>query len=166
MKIKNIKGVSEVVSYVLLIIIAVSLSAIVLTFLKNQISNEKAECPDEVSLIIKEYSCDSVNKKINITFQNKGNFNLDGTYITYSETSNSLPKDKLKISGGSNELSSDGFLYFGISLPTRLRPGENFIGEFIYIDSIKNIQLIPFINDEKEGLLICEKRVLTQNIDC
>ena len=165
MKIENKKGVSEVVSYVLLIIIAVSLSAIVLTFLKNQISNEKAECPDEVSLIIKEYSCES-NSKINITFQNKGNFNLDGTYITYSATSNGLPKDNLKISGGSNELSSDGFLYFGISLPTRLRPGESFMGEFIYIDSIKKIQLIPFINDEKNGLLICEKRVLTQNIDC
>ncbi len=164
---KNKKAVSEVVSYVLLIIIAVSLSALVFTFLKSQISTDKPQCPDDVSLIIKEYKCDTATNKINITFQNKGNFNIDGSYISYSNSSEGAPKYKLNISGKNNDISSSGFLYFGISVPTSLRSGESFQQEFDYSDYnlIEKVQLIPFINDVKEGLLICEKRVLIQNIN-
>ena len=104
---------------------------------------------------------------INITFQNKGNFNLDGSYISYSNSSEGAPKYKLNISGQNNDISSSGFLYFGISIPTSLRSGESFQQEFDYSDYglIEKVQLIPFINDVKEGLLICEKRVLIQNIN-
>ncbi|MEM3113242.1 MAG: hypothetical protein QXI33_02350 [Candidatus Pacearchaeota archaeon] len=165
---KNKKGLSEVVSYVLLIVVAVSLSVIVFNFLKSQISGEKIECPDGVSLIINEYACETASSKINITFQNKGNFNIDGTYINYANISNGTTLYKLNISGASNDLSSSGFMYFGVHIPSSLRSGERFKQEFYYGDhkEIKKIRLIPFINDEKKGLLICEKSTLVQDISC
>src|SRR3989344_210535 len=71
---ENKKAVSEIVSYVLLIVVAISLSIIVYAWIKIQLPKEIIECPEGVSVIIKDYQCNEQNNIINITFQNKGFF--------------------------------------------------------------------------------------------
>src|SRR3989338_8510282 len=69
---ENKKAVSEVVSYVLLIVVAISLSIIVYAWIKIQLPKEIIECPEGVSVIIKDYRCNKQNNIINITFKNNG----------------------------------------------------------------------------------------------
>src|SRR3989338_8510283 len=58
---ENKKAVSEVVSYVLLIVVAISLSIIVYAWIKIQLPKEIIECPEGVSVIIKDYQCNEQN---------------------------------------------------------------------------------------------------------
>ncbi len=78
----NKKAISEIVAYVLLISIAISLSVIVYNWLRFYAgTGEKESCPEGVNLIIKDYSVDCNSKKINITIQNKGLFSVGGFVI-------------------------------------------------------------------------------------
>lgn len=80
------RAISEVVAYVILITISLSLSAMVYTWLRfytGETSNEV--CPDGASIVISDYNCVpgtvDVSGKLNITLKNKGLFTLDGFTI-------------------------------------------------------------------------------------
>ncbi len=169
-KINNKKGLSEVVSYVLLIVIAVSLSILVFAWLKVKVPKEKLECPDSVSLILKEYVCNTALDKVEITFQNKGLFKIDGVYIRYSKNINNAPSETLVPIGARNPVTQSnaqkGFLYFGKINPVKLGINGEYVQEFQYSGSLRKVQFEPFINDEKGNQIICEKRVITQEISC
>ena len=78
------KGVSIIVAYVLLIVIAISLSALVYNWLRFQVTpGGDEECPEGVDLIIKEIICSGDD--LNITLQNKGLFTLDGFIIRVND---------------------------------------------------------------------------------
>ena len=179
MQIKSKKALSEVVSYVLLILIAITLSAVVFVFLKTQIPNGQTECPDKVSIIIKDYLCfrDGNSQNItNITFQNKGNFLVDGVFIRFSNSSEGGNTSFLNPVGIVNKITGqqwkDGFFYFGKNIirPLPLSPNREYTQGFNYSSMngrlIKRIQIQPFISDEKsEKVIICEKATITQEIN-
>lgn len=76
---KNKKGLSEIIAYVLLISIAVAISILVYGWLKGQVTvNEGISCPDGVSLIIENYSCSYATKVLSLNLQNKGFFDIEG----------------------------------------------------------------------------------------
>ena len=79
MKVGNKRGVSVIVGYVLLVIIAVGLAGLVFTYLKVFIPKDKVECKTDVHLIMADYECQT--NKLTITLQNKGLFTIDGAYI-------------------------------------------------------------------------------------
>src|SRR3989344_2267950 len=57
------KGISEMVAYTLLIIIAVGISVLVYTYLQVLVPKDKATCPDTISATILNVSC-SKDKKV------------------------------------------------------------------------------------------------------
>ena len=74
------KAVSIIVAYVLLIVIAISLSGLVYNWLRFQVTPSDVEqCPEGVTLIIKELICEG--GKINLTLENKGTFTIEGFII-------------------------------------------------------------------------------------
>lgn len=81
--IRNKRAVSEVVAYVLLISISLTLASMVFVWLKGYLpsDNSPIECEENVALIIKDvnYSCN--DKSLNFSVQNKGLFDVSG-YIT------------------------------------------------------------------------------------
>ncbi len=81
----NKKAVSLIVSYVLLIVIAVSISALVYTYLKSYISPEGVECPADTSLVIETADCNRPNNEITIQLSNRGLFNISGVYLRFAE---------------------------------------------------------------------------------
>ncbi len=82
MGIKSKRGLSEIIAYVLLISIAVAISIIVYGWLRSQITtNEGEKCPEEVSLIIKNYTCSFDNSKLELSLQNKGFFTIKGFLV-------------------------------------------------------------------------------------
>ena len=76
------KGISEVVSYVLLIILSLSLAIFVFNWLRGFVPTmNEAKCPEGVSLIIKDKVYTPANKSLTLTIENRGRFNADGYYV-------------------------------------------------------------------------------------
>ncbi|MBS3092205.1 hypothetical protein J4466_02190 [Candidatus Pacearchaeota archaeon] len=168
---ENKKAVSEVVSYVLLIVVAISLSIIVYAWIKIQLPKEIIECPEGVSVIIKDYQCNEQNNIINITFQNKGFFSIDGTIIKISNKSNEAPTISAEHVGGigiNQNLENNGFIYFTPSL----NPGLNLKANFSYgsFNQINKIQITPFVSSKKLGekklyVVLCNEKKIVQDIE-
>jgi len=162
---RNKKGLSEVVGYVLLIVIALSLAVLVYSWIKSYIPKETVQCPDETTMIIKEYKCDNSNKIINITMQNKGLFNVEGIVIKTSNETEKEPSQGLRIVGS---YDNTGIIYFkddAGNLEPRA-PGEYYNQEFGYqeYETIKKIQIIVF-KTYKGKTLLCGETQTTQNIE-
>jgi hypothetical protein len=80
---ENKRAVSNVVAYVLLIVIAVALSVLVYNWLRFYVGEgDVSECLDGVGIIIKDYNCYETNEfgagRLSITLKNKGRFSIDG----------------------------------------------------------------------------------------
>ena len=85
---KNKLGISTVVTYILLMGIAVVLGGLIYTWMKTFVPKEPLECPDGTTLSIISYSYNCSNlSSINITFKNTGMFNVAGYYIHASNVS-------------------------------------------------------------------------------
>lgn len=77
------KGISIIIGYVLLVTFAIMMSVFVYQWIKGYIPTETLECPDGVSIFIKEYNynCLSGSEKLTITLKNNGLFNTAGYFI-------------------------------------------------------------------------------------
>lgn len=89
---KNKKGISVIVGYVLLISITLALSVMVYSWLKFYVTDNKVEdCPNNANIIINGYECyngkvglggsESVPGNLTIELKNKGLFTVDGYMI-------------------------------------------------------------------------------------
>jgi len=108
---ENKKGVSAMVSYVLLVVFLIIISGLVYQWLRTYIPKDSLECPDGSSLFIKEANFDSQDARLEITIKNNGRFNLAGYFIYMTNDPNQeLPTIEL-----SNYLDSDdlnpGFIF-------------------------------------------------------
>jgi len=88
----NKKAISEVVGYVLLIVVGISIASIVGVWLKAQVPEDNSQklCPEDSSIVILDYNCTYVSplRTINITLKNKGYFIVDGYTIKVSDSIN------------------------------------------------------------------------------
>ena len=171
------KGVSQVVTYVLLIVTALGLSVVVFAFLQGFVPEPQFECPAGLSIVIKEIECVGSNQ-VDITFQNKGRFEIDGIYSRYSSGSDAVSANELKpiefLPGGAlNDITTaqaaNGFLYFGRNriAPIPLKPTKEYTQRFSFSGSLAKVEIQPFLNLEEERELgICEDKVVTREYTC
>jgi len=84
------KGVSIMVGYVLLVTCAIIIGVLVYQWIKTYIPADALECPEGVSIFIKEYTydCTSGSEKLTITLKNNGLFNIAGYFIHATNDSN------------------------------------------------------------------------------
>jgi len=87
-KITNKKGISILISYVLLITLAIALAGTTYYFLRTYAEKPFLEqaCPDGISIIILNYSYNSTH--INMTLKNQGRFNVTGVIINVIANNN------------------------------------------------------------------------------
>ena len=72
---KDKRGISIMVSYVLLIVIALGMAAGVFTWMRfYTLSDDTEQCPTDIALTIKDYNCES--EVIKLTFENNLEFNF------------------------------------------------------------------------------------------
>lgn len=159
----NKKSLSEIVAYVILITIVLTLSALVYSWLKCYIpgscDSASATCPEEVSVIVKEYSCGG--GFLNITLQNKGLFSADGFIIRVNDKPEStLGVYTLKVSGnGEGKVLKPGESYnYSYSLLNEVYSGES----KKQLSKLTFIDVQPFVN--KSGKAFC--RPSTHVVDC
>lgn len=96
---ENKKGISILVSYVLLITLAIALAAATYTFLRTYAEKPLPEegCPEGTNIVIENYTCE--DDGINITIKNRGLFNVTGVFIKIgNETDSEFLYDFLEIS--------------------------------------------------------------------
>ena len=76
---KQKKGLSNMIAYVLLITITISLSILVYNWLQFYVgASDFEECPEGVNLVIQNYSCiEGHGGQVNVTLKNKGRFEVD-----------------------------------------------------------------------------------------
>ena len=74
------RGISEIISYVLLILVAITMGMLVYGFLKLYVPKEKPECKDGINLIIESAQCKHETNGINnlsVVLRNRGLFKVD-----------------------------------------------------------------------------------------
>ena len=81
----NKKAVSLMVSYTLLVIIALGLSVLVYGYLKIYLPSQRPECPQAISLVIDNALCDITSETLTIRLSNRGLFNVSAAFIRMGE---------------------------------------------------------------------------------
>ena len=147
----NKKGISELVSYVLLISLAIIMAGLVFAYLRFYAQNPlpKQSCP-EVSLIIDNYSC--MNGTLNMTVKNQGRFDVDGFTV---KINNGTALYSLNYKNSMYVLSAIG-------------PGAILLREFDYskYNGIRNIEIEAFRGKDKAGNpVLCENSVVKQEVE-
>ncbi len=165
----NKKGLSEMVAYALLIAIALSLSLLVYAWLKSYTPGQTPTCPDDVSLIVSDFSCDALNLKLNLTLDNKGLFTVDGFFIKASNvTLNNRPGVAILKFKNESEKNDDSVFRDGKEYTGGLKAGKKFnrVYSYRHNNKITGIEVEPFIVDEKGGEVICSKSTVSEPVNC
>lgn len=167
----NKRGVSEMVSYVLLIIIAIGLSIVVFAYLRIYLPKEKALCDKDVSLAIEDYTCKIINGddlELNLTLKNNGLFSVNAAYIRIDE-----PGKKVRTGLNSRDIYFKYKDSNGDLKPQALSPGKTY--NRIYGDNTKSyssgdyeLEIQPAILSGKNGkeLALCAEDTIVQRITC
>ncbi len=147
---KNKRGISEIVSYVLLVVLAISLASATYIWLQSYAKNPLPEesCPEGVSVIVTNYSCYEPVKgdgELNLTIKNNGRFNINGIIISYINNSNTNFEYRLE------EVKSPGY-----DLNVTNETNISFLD---YNPPLKRIILYPYITDKRGFNSLCEKAV-------
>jgi hypothetical protein len=168
MKLKKIiqdkNGLSEMVSYVLLIVIAIGLSTGVYAWLKGYLPSvePKETCNSEVALVLEDYNCNSTINKTTIKIRNQGFFNIDGFFIKGGNSSDEkvLPIVGLKCDSPNNCLIKGKYDFINSET---LKPQDSKEISFYYteVKPLLRIQIQPYVKpskpNQKNSLLLCEK---------
>jgi hypothetical protein len=183
---KNKKAVSEIVSYTLLIVIAIGVSSLVYYFLQLQTPKEKTECKEGISLGIDyvKLECDQEQKKgeLWLSLLNNGRFKVDAAYIRVGEEGKSvryLVNDPSKEGDhkfyliGPDAQANPGLLPNDVSLIRNHSTTVNVpynpqkIVIPIILGKLYILEIEPAILSEITGkLAACENAVITQKIAC
>jgi len=138
----NKKGVSIMVAYVLLIIIAISISLVVYAFIKAQVPGEIKECSGDASVVMMDYECGTTTttqvKWIEITFKNNGLFTINGVLIKGSNSVDSAPITNLQLitAGWAGIPAGQGPFSGAANTGGGLIPGDSFVHRFQYAPDI------------------------------
>lgn len=161
---QNKRAVSEMLAYVLLIAISISLAIGVyawLVFIAGGIE-ELEKCPDGVSLIIQSYECLG-NKKIQIEAKNKGLFNVSGYYIKGTNNKSQIAWFKLK-----NESADCGIKEGMCEFLSPLPPANSVFHNFSYngLGNLIKIEIEPFKKSQKGDYIPCENAAINEEVNC
>ena len=163
----NKKGLSLMVSYVLLVILAIGLSIVAYSYLSQIPPSEREECPANTNLIIEDPEClgtenplgGVLEANLSLTFVNRGFFNVSAVFVrigkSYTEIRTQVNKD--------DEL-----------LPEQILPGNSSIHKYNITGTINElgggsgtyiVEIQPAILSKKKALIPCEA-VITQEVEC
>ena len=167
----NKRGLSELVSYVLLVVIAVGLSVLVYNYLSAYAPKDKPTCNQDISLVIQDSWCKAGSPAtINITLLNKGLFKVDAAYIRFGAANRTV---KCLLNSKSNEIYLTKFVG---SSDTGLKPGEIFNQQYAMDPSAGSgcqaptpgqygIEVEPAVFNDND-LALCPNAVIVQPITC
>lgn len=170
------KGLTEMLSYVLLVIIAVGLSALVFTYLSVYVPKDTLQCSEDISLSLQDYSC-KINPgggaDLTINLANKGLFKIDAVYLRISKPDRRIGELINNPEGDINTGHCSFFLADDCTNPSNqgLSPSKTFTHIYTIPSKVipsagsysLEIQPATFVKDE---LALCSNAVIVQPITC
>lgn len=159
---KKKKAISVMVSYILLIVFAIVLSAIVFYWLRTYLPGQGIECPEDTSILIEKAIFQDGN--LNITIINNGLFSIAGYFIRAGKQDQKIAttdlSDKVNCSiQGSNckKISNQIYVLGEGSGLNSFIPGEKRDFVFQEIDEFEFITITPYrlerINNRNRNVL-------------
>ncbi len=161
----NKKGISEMIGYVLLIVIALSLSVLVYIYLEKLTPKGKIECPEGVSISIRTAECNSETNQLKLEFFNNGLFKVDGVYVKLGQERKST---RTNLNDPEDEQTGKNPFYMSLEPQKAFSQTYNLARIFDVEDNnIYILDLQPAIA-EKDGprLAVCEGTTISQKITC
>jgi len=166
------KGISAVIGYILLITFAIIISALLYQWLRSYVPRESLECPDGVSLFLKDYIYDCTGENIHITLKNNGRFNIAGYFIHATNR----PDQKLatiNLIDYTDAEKGHGAILLGDENNNTIEPGEEIGNDFDLTGSdigrIYSLQIIPVRWQEAENrikFVSCGKAKIEEELIC
>ena len=161
------------ISYVLLIAIAIGISTGVFVWLKSFANvTPVVDCEEGTSVLMENYECKCQGEPyaacwISLTIKNNGRFNVSGIILTISNDSKKEPYIYL-INKEDPQGYFPGYNFFS----PQLNPGSSIQAYFLNktkdnknIDTIASIKIQPIIIIKKNRV-VCQNSVIKQPIDC
>lgn len=159
----NKKGVSEVVGYVILIVIALTMSVFVYAYLKLYVPKEAPSCPSDISLSVQDYTCTSgPNGILNLTIKNKGLFKVYGAYVRFG------PEDRQV----RPQINNDTSFFLFQQGQDGLLPGNNIFRQYKLTTNAPTpgkymIEVQPAVLSTKRNLIVaCTDAVIVLPVTC
>jgi len=162
--IKNRKAISEMVSYVLLVVIAVGLSIAVYSYLKIYVpNNERPECKDDIQLIMLNYTCvyngnNPSLSALNVNVYNKGLFKVNAVYLRLTPENKKVGTN-VQLTAFNNGLLPGDTKNVDVKDKSKLASVLNSAGNYI-------LEIQPAAQSENGEFAVCVKAVITQPVTC
>jgi len=162
------RGVSEVVGYVLLVVIAIGLSVGVYSYLKVFVPKEKPECQEDIHLIVQDYSyhftSSPLKADLTITLSNKGLFNISSAYVRLGTVGRTvrypigLDRGKVDFDAGLSPGASRSFIFEDLQAADISQSLiNNLVGEMM-------LEIQPVVLSDKGTEVLCPNAIITQKI--
>jgi hypothetical protein len=170
------RGISEILSYVLLIFIATSVWVFVYVWIKYSANVEPAiDCKEETSINLEKSSCAyevSGKPMLKLSIFNSGRFNISGVIVAVGTNNKNTPVDYLiPFSKDGKTITYNAGIYY---FEEQLSPGKISDAKFsdilsdgintLDITGISIVQIQPFVQDKKVRVL-CKNAVIKQEIE-
>jgi len=174
--IKNRRGISEMMSYVLIVIIVVGLFILVYAYLTLYSPKERFECTEDISLVLKDAGCSVLQAKptcgittttVDFTsvLENKGNHKVSGTYLRLGAPENDVKElintNKLFF----NHVDASGKTETGLLPSTSTTFTTRYENPQSISAGILDLEIQPFVGTP-EKFSICSDSVVTQRVVC
>ncbi len=171
---KSKKGVSVMIGYILLVSFSVIIGAVIYQNLKTYTPTDSIDCPDSVSIFLKEYSC--VGSQLTLTLKNNGKFNIAG-YFIHATTDSDQEVATSDLSSYFIENSGDGgailknSIIFDVVSENTMTINEEKVSVFVFGDtpSISSIEIIPVRFQEEKNKMVfvtCGRAKISEEIIC
>jgi len=159
---KNKKGLSEIIGYVLLIVFAVSMSAIVYGFLRAKIPKQQEKCPADVSVEIISYEIMSNMLNLTIDLRNRGLFSINGIAVRIKEGAKSCPVIRASCKNCSRYQARTDKVLFS----AKMDPSEIKTITMVYGGCAKptEIEIIP-MRFMEEAFSLCENSIMKESLE-
>ena len=129
------KALSEVIGYVLLIAISLSLAGMVYGWLTFYVNPSKIPvCEDSVSIAIRNYTYDCSNNSLSLTLHNNGLFNIGGYVVRVNNDSQRLKEIGVYFLDYYGKNLSIGEVNFTILPSNKTYKGEPVGGNLSYLE--------------------------------
>ena len=155
------------IGYILLITTAIIISTIVYQWAKTYVPTDPIECPDGVSVFVKESSYNCENKELNLTLKNNGRFNIGG-YLIHSTTSLDQELASLDLSQYTKLGEGKGAILF-FTLDNSMKPNDEIKNVFdlknINLTQIYSVEIIP-IRFQNKNKVNCADARIKETLSC
>jgi len=168
---KNKKAVSIMIGYVLLVTFAVIIGVIVYQWMKTYVPTDLLECPEGVSVFVKDVVCENIgggNFKMNLILKNNGRFDIAGYFIHATNDSNQTlaTVDLSKYLVGGIKMGS-AILF--VPSKNAVEPNNEKFSAFNLTNQIYSIEITPIrfqVMENKKRLVSCGGSKIRELINC